>query len=165
MELAAASVSISVSCTSSLLGVYREIFRRGTVHVISDNPAVLSAGKYVSISISPLVNVVTPPLVNPMYLADDFDVFLSANATKASRGIMATPPISQLIINELSPGFIVVPPNATDAQWQAFVKSNVSATIHPVGSVAMGPKEEGGCVDSNLVVYGTKNVRVVGEFC
>ena len=26
------------------------------------------------------------------------------------------------------------------------------------------PKEDGGAVDSNLVVYGTKNVRVVGAF-
>lgn len=99
-----------------------------------------------------------------MYLADPFDIFLSANATKAARGVMNTAPVSQLILNETSPGYAVVPVNATDAQWQAFIKSDVTPTIHPVGSVAMGAKDEGGCVDSNLVVYGTKNVRVAGKF-
>lgn len=99
-----------------------------------------------------------------MYLSENFDLLLSANATKASRGLMSTPPVSQLISNETSPGYAAVPLNATDAQWQEFVKSSVSATLHPVGSVALGPKDEGGCVDSNLLVYGTKNVRVIGKF-
>lgn len=99
-----------------------------------------------------------------MYLAEPFDILLSANATKAARGVMNTAPVSQLILNETSPGYAVVPANATDAQWQAFIKADVTPTIHPVGSVAMGAKEEGGCVDSNLVVYGTKNVRVAGIF-
>ncbi|KZP19980.1 GMC oxidoreductase [Athelia psychrophila] len=114
---------------------------RGTVHITSNNPAVLSS-------------------VNPMYLADPFDILLSANATKAARGVINTPPVSQLILNETSPGYTAVPANATDAQWQAFVKASVMPTIHPVGSVAMGAKDEGGCVDSNLIVYGTKNLRV-----
>ncbi|KAF7984892.1 hypothetical protein HWV62_10891 [Athelia sp. TMB] len=114
---------------------------RGTVHISSNNPAELSS-------------------VNPMYLAETFDIFLCANATKAARGVINTPPVSQLIASELSPGYTAVPVNATDAQWQAFIKSAVSPTIHPVGSVAMGARNEGGCVDSNLVVYGTKNVRV-----
>ncbi|KZP07186.1 GMC oxidoreductase [Athelia psychrophila] len=114
---------------------------RGTVHISSNNPAALSS-------------------VNPMYLTEPFDIFLSANATKAARGVMNTPPVSQLLLNETSPGYVVVPANATDAQWQAFIKADVTPTIHPVGSVAMGAKDEGGCVDSNLVVYGTKNVRV-----
>lgn len=97
-----------------------------------------------------------------MYLADPFDVYLSANATKAARGVINTPPMSQFSINETSPGYAVVPVNATDEQWQAFIKASVQPTIHPVGSVAMGAREEGGCVDSNLIVYGTKNVRVAG---
>ena len=36
--------------------------------------------------------------------------------------------------------------------------------LHPIGTVPMMPKVDGGAVDSNLLVYGTKNVRVVGEF-
>lgn len=75
---------------------------------------------------------------------------------------MFTPPVSTLIFNETSPGLLTVPQNGTDEQWQSFVKGDVTPTLHPIGSVAMGPKEEGGCVDENLVVYGTKNVRVVG---
>lgn len=106
--------------------------------------------------------MLTRPTVNPMYLADPFDVILSANATKAARGVMGTFPMSQFVVNETLPGYTAVPANATDAQWQAYIKASVQPTIHPVGSVAMGPRDEGGCVDKNLVVYGTKNLRVVG---
>lgn len=35
--------------------------------------------------------------------------------------------------------------------------------IHPIGTVAMLPREMGGAVGSDLKVYGTSNVRVVGE--
>jgi len=31
---------------------------------------------------------------------------------------------------------------------------------HPVGTAAIAPKALGGVVDSNLLVYGTKNLRV-----
>lgn len=32
---------------------------------------------------------------------------------------------------------------------------------HPLGSASMLPKEEGGVVDKDLIVYGTNNLRVV----
>lgn len=108
--------------------------------------------------------MLTMSTVDPMYLTEPFDVFLSANATKAARGVINTPPVSHLISNETSPGYGLVPANATDAQWQAYIKAIVQPTIHPVGSVAMGARDEGGCVDNNLVVYGTKNLRVAGMF-
>lgn len=37
----------------------------------------------------------------------------------------------------------------------------VASNSHPVGTLAMMPKELGGVVDDKLMVYGTKNVRVV----
>jgi choline dehydrogenase-like flavoprotein len=41
------------------------------------------------------------------------------------------------------------------------VKERLYTCFHPAGSCAMLPKEMGGVVDSELKVYGTKNLRVV----
>jgi choline dehydrogenase-like flavoprotein len=41
------------------------------------------------------------------------------------------------------------------------VKERLFTCFHPAGSCAMLPKESGGVVDSELKVYGTKNLRVV----
>lgn len=35
---------------------------------------------------------------------------------------------------------------------------------HPLGSASMLPKEEGGVVDKDLIVYGTNNLRVVSVY-
>ena len=43
----------------------------------------------------------------------------------------------------------------------SYIKQNIATVFHPVGTAAMVPKATGGVVDSTLVVYGTKNVRVV----
>lgn len=38
---------------------------------------------------------------------------------------------------------------------------NTATEYHPVGTGAMLPKEKGGVVSSELMVYGTSNVRVI----
>lgn len=97
--------------------------------------------------------------VNPKYLTNDFEVLLHANATKLSRGIFNTAPLANVVASEVLPGSSV----NTDDQWQTFVKQTVTPVIHPVGSLPMLPKADGGVVDPKLKVYGTANVRVVGE--
>jgi choline dehydrogenase len=99
-----------------------------------------------------------------MYLSNQFEVDLLSNATKASRAIVGTSPLSGLIGIEEVPGPLV-PQDATDAEWQAFTKAQVTPVLHPIGTVPMLPKADGGAVDSNLIVYGTANVRVIGEEC
>ncbi|KAK7744110.1 hypothetical protein SLS53_003631 [Cytospora paraplurivora] len=42
-----------------------------------------------------------------------------------------------------------------------YVLDTATTTYHPCGSAAMLPKEKGGVVDSELVVYGTENLRIV----
>ncbi|KAJ4207382.1 hypothetical protein NW767_002633 [Fusarium falciforme] len=42
-----------------------------------------------------------------------------------------------------------------------YVLNTASTTFHACGTAAMLPKEKGGVVDTNLVVHGTKNLRVV----
>jgi choline dehydrogenase-like flavoprotein len=49
----------------------------------------------------------------------------------------------------------------TDAEWKDFVLNTTLTIYHPVGTCAMLPKKDGGVVDPKLVVYGTRNLRVV----
>lgn len=116
---------------------------RGTVHVRSRNPAV-------------------HPELNPFYLTGAaFDLHLKGNASRMARKIFAASPLKELAGKELLPGFVTVPENASDPQWQQFVKSTYVPVFHPVGSVPMLPRNDGGAVGPDLVVYGTANVRVV----
>jgi choline dehydrogenase-like flavoprotein len=40
----------------------------------------------------------------------------------------------------------------------------MQAVYHPVGTVAMAPRADGGAVDTKFRLYGAANVRVVGEW-
>ncbi|KDN42051.1 hypothetical protein RSAG8_07096, partial [Rhizoctonia solani AG-8 WAC10335] len=43
---------------------------------------------------------------------------------------------------------------------EAYLRQFIETTWHPVGTVLMKPKEQGGCVDGRLNVYGTQNLKV-----
>lgn len=103
--------------------------------------------------------------MNPAYLhGSTFDLYLLSNATKAARSVAQTFPLSSIVSEELSPGLASVPLNASDEVWQDWVLANIQPVKHPLGTVAMLPREMGGAVGSDLKVYGTSNVRVVGKF-
>ncbi|KAG6812407.1 hypothetical protein H0H92_002983 [Tricholoma furcatifolium] len=117
---------------------------RGTVHVQSKDPSVL-------------------PLVDPRYYTGaDFDLLLKGNATRISRELFSTSPLSGFAAEEVIPG-LALPDNATDAEVQAYVISSYLPVFHPIGTVPMLPQEDGGAVGPNLVVYGTTNVRVIAK--
>lgn len=42
-----------------------------------------------------------------------------------------------------------------------YVRTTALSSYHPVGTCAMLPRGQGGVVSNRLIVYGTKNVRVV----
>ncbi|KAF8077627.1 alcohol oxidase [Lyophyllum atratum] len=116
---------------------------RGTVHVNSSNPTV-------------------HPELNPQFFTgSNFDLYLKGNATRVGRKIFNTSPLKEYIVGEIIPGLATVPDDAPDSQWQNFVTNTYSAVLHPIGSVSMLPREDGGAVGPDLVVYGTSNVRVV----
>ncbi|KAG6894858.1 hypothetical protein C0992_004279, partial [Termitomyces sp. T32_za158] len=116
---------------------------RGTVHIQSNNPSVL-------------------PKVDPQYYTGAlFDLFLKGNSTRLARKIFNTSPLKEFVVEEVIPGLAVLPDNATDTEVQAYVISTYQPTLHPIGSVPMLPREDGGAVGPDLVVYGTTNVRVI----
>ncbi|QRV99087.1 GMC oxidoreductase [Ceratobasidium sp. AG-Ba] len=47
-----------------------------------------------------------------------------------------------------------------NAAVEEFIREGAGTTWHSIGTVPMRPKEQGGCVDSRLNVYGTTNLKV-----
>ncbi|KAE8444567.1 hypothetical protein EG329_014491 [Mollisiaceae sp. DMI_Dod_QoI] len=107
-------------------------FSRGNVHISSTDPKAY-------------------PQINPNFFLVDFDLQVQIAIAKWSRNFWATEPMRSLITMEISPGYSVLPENATDAEWAEWVKT----------TAAMMSMELGGVVDEKLLVYGTENVRVV----
>ncbi|KAI1259766.1 GMC oxidoreductase-domain-containing protein [Xylariaceae sp. FL1019] len=117
---------------------------RGSIHINSTNATV-------------------PPVIDGKFFQLDFDVQLAVATSKFIRKLYTTPPVADIIdLGTLNPGFDMLPANATDEQWVAWLKSSsISPNLHHLGTTAMLPKSMGGVVDNDFKVYGTKNVRVV----
>lgn len=72
--------------------------------------------------------------------------------------MISAPPLDSIFQGEFEPGTDKV----TDDDIEAWLRSVVGSDNHEVGTAAMLPKELGGVVNTQLQVYGTQNVRVVG---
>ena len=74
--------------------------------------------------------------------------------------MLTSAPLGNSFLGEFEPGS----DKSTDAQIETWLRANATSDNHETGTNAMLPKELGGVVDINLKVYGTANVRVVGEY-
>ncbi|KAA1474735.1 alcohol oxidase [Dentipellis sp. KUC8613] len=106
---------------------------RGSVHAASTDPAV-------------------PPAVDPNYFAQEADIdMIVAGMRHAQRVADAFG-----VVDAVQPK-----PDATDEELKEYVRDTCTTSFHPLGTAAMGRREEGGVVDARLKVYGTENLRVV----
>ncbi|KAF7302292.1 Choline dehydrogenase [Mycena indigotica] len=96
------------------------------------------------------------PEINPNYLSVSYDLDLMRTAFKYTRKTIATAPMSEMIKTETTPGM-----PATDDAINGYIASSSGTEYHPIGTNSMLPLERGGVVDTRLIVYGTKNLRVV----
>ncbi|KAL0780197.1 hypothetical protein CaCOL14_004681 [Colletotrichum acutatum] len=88
--------------------------------------------------------------------AIDLDVM--AEIIKFMRRYMTTGDLAQYQARETSPGTSV----SSDAQLVTWAKGQIIPSVyHPVGTTAKMPREWGGVLDENLLVYGVKKLRVV----
>ncbi|RHZ62616.1 hypothetical protein CDV55_104573 [Aspergillus turcosus] len=117
-------------------------FARGNVHIASADP-------------------LQQPTINPNYMMLGWDMQQQIGSGKFIRRLFSTTPMSAHTTGESTPGYTTLPADATDAQWASWINSASRANFHLVGTAAMMPREMGGVVDTNLMVYGTANVRVV----
>ncbi|KAF5379433.1 hypothetical protein D9615_006513 [Tricholomella constricta] len=106
------------------------------------------------------INTVDPfaaPSIDPRYNQFSFDWKVGALWTKFARKVMLSDPIGQYIERPVQP-----PENTTTLEeWDDFCREWTISVWHPVGSTSMAPRDIGGVVSPKMVVYGTKNLRVV----
>ena len=98
----------------------------------------------------------TPPIVDFRTGSNPVDLSLFTEAYRFGRRLVQTPAIQELVPTELTPG----PSLQTDEELLGFSRNSLTTMFHPVGTSAMQPREIGGVVDHNLMVYGTRNLRV-----
>lgn len=108
---------------------------RGTVQIASTDPF-------------------SAPNIDPDYYGLDVDAQIHNFAYDWVRKLTAAGPFGQIFTKEASPG------GNGDAQ-ATFIKNNAGTEFHPLGTNSMLPEEDGGVVDTELKVYGFKNLRVV----
>lgn len=112
-------------------------FSRGTITLNSSQPFV-------------------PPLIDPRYGSNPVDLQILLAALLFNRQLLATQAMQWLDPVQLLPSI-----EANESSIMAIISSGVRTEYHPSGTCAMMPLEIGGVVDSNLLVYGTQNLRVV----
>ncbi|GJE89858.1 GMC oxidoreductase [Phanerochaete sordida] len=140
------------------------------IQCLSGGPKPEPGKKYVSIAVvlnhpwsRGSVHITTndatkEPEIDPRYFERDIDLDLVAETVKKARQIcMETVPMKDMIEKELKPG----PDVQTDEEFREHVRRTVGTSWHTCGTCSMLPREDGGVVDPDLKVYGTKNVRVV----
>ncbi|KAK9320914.1 hypothetical protein V1517DRAFT_327927 [Lipomyces orientalis] len=113
-------------------------FSRGSIHIQSSHPR-------------------DNPVIDPRYFEHCVDQDLFTAASRQGLKLAATTPLSDALEKCIVPAL----PLSTDEEYKDFARRTLGTFYHPIGTCSMLPREDGGVVDSSLVVYGTKNLRVV----
>lgn len=111
---------------------------RGSISIASSNPA-------------------DKPLIQPNYLSTDRDVDEVLQASRLVRRIAASPALSEIIAEEVTPSSSV----GSDEEMLAFFRANSGSIYHLCGSCAMGPDAATSVVDPTLRVHGVPGLRIV----
>lgn len=133
---------------------------RGSVHIASSEPT-------------------KDPLIDPRYLSHSVDVNLLVRQVRCLEAMAVLKPFGSLLKpfgtkmrriikreltkkekRQVKRGEITIKENIVDAA-EEYVRENSVPMWHPTSTCTMLPKEDGGVVDSQLIVYGTSNLRVV----
>ncbi|WPH04566.1 alcohol oxidase [Acrodontium crateriforme] len=97
-----------------------------------------------------------PPIIDPRYGSNPIDAQVLIAAMRFNERLITTPSLAQLGPSQMYPAV-----GMTDEQLLSYIDSHMQSEYHPAGTCAMLPLNLGGVVDPNLLVYGTKNLRVV----
>jgi choline dehydrogenase len=98
------------------------------------------------------------PLIQPNYLAEEFDRRVLLSGMKLARQLLASKPLQPYYEREDFPG----PQVQTDDDLLAAAKERGTTTFHPSGTCRMGPATDNrAVVDDQLRVHGLEALRVV----
>jgi choline dehydrogenase len=96
-----------------------------------------------------------PPKILARFLSQEVDLLGLLEGLKLARRVMATPPISNVLVSERSPGATV----KSDEEIKAFIRVNAQSVYHGVGTCKMGI-DPMAVVDPRLRVHGVAGLRV-----
>jgi choline dehydrogenase-like flavoprotein len=96
-----------------------------------------------------------PPVIDPMYFRDPYDLDHLVTGIELAREIAATAPLAQLLGAERFPG----PGVTTRDAIRASVRATCNTIFHPTGTCKMGTDEHA-VVDPELRVHGLRGLRV-----
>lgn len=102
-------------------------------------------------------NPFSAPTIDAGYLTHKIDLAVLREAFKLIRKMSQQSPLKDLIEFETVPGDKV----QSNEDWENWIRSSGGTEYHPSCTCSMLPRSEGGVVDTNLKVYGTKNLRVI----
>jgi choline dehydrogenase-like flavoprotein len=114
---------------------------RGDVHIASSNPT-------------------DAPIIDPKYFGNQIDLEIYARHVQYLETIAASEPFRSEISKipgAREPAFYFKDLEVA----KEYVRRTITSMWHPCGTCSMLPREKGGVVDRRLVVFGTKNLRVV----
>ena len=97
-----------------------------------------------------------PPLIDPNYISDPYDLKITVGGVKLSRDIMSQGSLARHIKQEHFPGKNV----RTDKEYEDYVRQYGRTAYHPIGTCRMG-NDEASVVDTDLKVRGIERLRVV----
>lgn len=123
-------------------------FSRGNVHITARAPPTDGS---------------TPPLaITNNFFQLPYDTAAQIAAARFVRNLYGLAPLNgSAVLDEIAPGVATVPLEASDDEWEVWLKGQFRSAWHPVGTTSMLPRASGGVVDTELRVYETVNVRVV----
>ncbi len=108
----------------------------GSIHIKSADPA-------------------QPPAIRFNFLSAEMDRTGVLFAMRKGRELLGTPPVSDIVGEELAPG----PAVQSDEELLDWVRHNAETTYHPVGTCKMG-NDPRAVVDERLRVHGIEGLRV-----
>ncbi len=97
----------------------------------------------------------SPPAIDPNYLADARDLQRLVTGFKKAREILSQPAFGSHCLREFEPGDKV----QTDEEIEAYIRSRAETIYHPVGTCKMG-NDKMAVVNSQLKVHGIQGLRV-----
>ncbi|KAF5362832.1 hypothetical protein D9757_013841 [Collybiopsis confluens] len=100
------------------------------------------------------------PITDPQYLVEEADIQVAVAAARRVSSIAVTPPFSDLLTPTALADSGTPAVGASDEVVRSWVLQTYTAGTHPIGSNPMMPRELGGVVSPELLVYGTTNIRV-----
>jgi choline dehydrogenase-like flavoprotein len=100
-------------------------------------------------------NPLSPPRIDPRYLADERDAALLLKGARLTRGILGAPALAKYRHKEVHTAGL-----SSDAELMADIRRRADTIYHPVGTCRMGVGAEA-VVDPELRVRGLEGLRVV----